>query len=736
MAAPRLPIASESSAIFVNRDKPLQLIDEAIRETPIDGIRLLVFHGVGGQGKTALCRQVFRQVSEGQDSRYPQIKAAEIDLRGRDKSDPVNLLIWIRNGFAKAQVSCPAFDLALAIMWEATRPEQPFPKLTNAWLAKSSELMTEAAPDVITSLRETVEKSVETLPLLGPLITRGSIWVIDKSKKAWLHSKRPYLAHLYTPNGEVKKSYELETLLPWMLAQDLNHHLSENPTNRFLLLMDEYERVFDQGGAGKHWEENPFDATVRRFVAETNGLAAVFFSREPLPWENEADWRDDLEGRQYPLSGLIEFDARRWLEKAGIDSTDIQDAMIEGAREAPYPDRPIYPLLLELQLEHWRHLIASGITVSKDEFSVSSDSLSGRCQELVRRVLRDYGAELQMVIERLSVSLRFDRAAFKHVIEGFGIGLSVDAFDQVAKLSLFSLTDDGFVSMHRAVADIIVQMMEPNYKRTSIETLLDHYQVRLKAPNIKELTQDHILALFEAAYLRSELDAEGYINWLNENTQQLSQAARANSGERLWRSGLGFSLKNSGEEHPDTASSYNNVAYNLNAQGRYEEAEPLYHKGLEIRQRVLGEEHPSTASSYNNVASNLDHQGRYEEAEPLYRKGLKIRQRVLGEEHPDTASSYNNVASNLNAQGRYEKAEPLYHKGLEIRQRVLGEEHPSTASSYNNVAYNLDAQGRYEEAEPLFRKAVQLIETTLGSDHPSSRAMRNNLNHTLKKIGN
>ena len=368
------------------------------------------------------------------------------------------------------------------------------------------------------------------------------------------------------------------------------------------------------------------------------------------------------------------------LEKAGIDSAEIQDAMIEGAREEPTPDRPIYPLLLELQIEHWRHLIANGIIVVEDEFTVSSDSLSGRRQELVRRVLRDYGADLQMAIERLSVSLRFDRSAFKHVIDSFGIGLSVDAFDQVAKLSLFSLNDDdGFVSMHRAVADIVVQMMEPNCKRTSIETLLDHYQNRLKAPTVKELTKEHILALFEAAYLRRELDAEGYINWLNENTQQLSQASRAISGERLWRSGLVFSLENLGEEHPDTATSYYNVALNLNAQGRYDEAEPLYRKCLEIRQQVLGEEHPDTAGSYNNLAFNLNAQGRYDEAEPLFRKCLEIFQQVLGEEHPDTARSYNNVVFNLYAQGRYDEAEPLFRKCLEIRQQVLGEEHPDTA---------------------------------------------------------
>ena len=152
----------------------------------------------------------------------------------------------------------------------------------------------------------------------------------------------------------------------------------------------------------------------------------------------------------------------------------------------------------------------------------------------------------------------------------------------------------------------------------------------------------------------------------------------------------------------------NYAAVNFDKGGRYEEAEPLYRKGLEIFQRVLGKEHPDTATSYNNVAYILDAQGRYEKAEPLYRKGLEIRQRVLGEEHSDTANSYNNVASNLNAQGRYEEAEPLYRKNMEILQRVLGKEHPFTAISYNNVASNLNAQGRYEEAEPLYRKNMEI----------------------------
>jgi tetratricopeptide (TPR) repeat protein len=52
--------------------------------------------------------------------------------------------------------------------------------------------------------------------------------------------------------------------------------------------------------------------------------------------------------------------------------------------------------------------------------------------------------------------------------------------------------------------------------------------------------------------------------------------------------------------------------------GAYEKAEPLYLKALKIHQKVLGEEHPSTATSYNNLAELYKSMGTYEKAEPLY----------------------------------------------------------------------------------------------------------------------
>ncbi|WP_208341799.1 tetratricopeptide repeat protein, partial [Aetokthonos hydrillicola] len=231
------------------------------------------------------------------------------------------------------------------------------------------------------------------------------------------------------------------------------------------------------------------------------------------------------------------------------------------------------------------------------------------------------------------------------------------------------------------------------------------------------------------------------INWINQYQFELETAAlllartgyyllergQYSEAEPLYKKALELYQRLLGQEHPDVAQSYNNLAELYRAQGRYQDAEPLCQKALELRQRLLGQEHPDVAQSYNNLAALCDSQGRYQDAEPLYQKALELRQRLLGQEHPDVAQSYNNLALLYYSQGRYQDAEPLYQKALELRQRLLGQEHPDVAASYNNLALLYYSQGRYQEAEPLYQKALELWQRLLGQEHPHVATSYNNL---------
>src|SRR5262249_54927737 len=58
-------------------------------------------------------------------------------------------------------------------------------------------------------------------------------------------------------------------------------------------------------------------------------------------------------------------------------------------------------------------------------------------------------------------------------------------------------------------------------------------------------------------------------------------------------------------------------------QGKYAEAARLFQKALAVWRETLGEDHPETARGYSNVAFALHAQGRYAEAEAAWRRATR-----------------------------------------------------------------------------------------------------------------
>ncbi|QDT96282.1 FxSxx-COOH system tetratricopeptide repeat protein [Gimesia aquarii] len=232
-----------------------------------------------------------------------------------------------------------------------------------------------------------------------------------------------------------------------------------------------------------------------------------------------------------------------------------------------------------------------------------------------------------------------------------------------------------------------------------------------------------------------KIETENSRSLLGKQANYFYQVGEYEEAEPLYLQAMEISRTVLGENHPDFATSLNNLASLYTSQGRYEEAEPLYLQAKEIRRTVLGENHPSFATSLNNLAFLYENQGRYEEAEPLYQQAKEIRRTVLGENHPSFATNLNNLAGLYQNQGRYEEAEPLHQQAMEIRRTVLGENHPDFATSLNNLAELYRSQGCYEEAEPLFLKDMEIRRTVLGENHPDFATSLNNLAVLYKSQG-
>ena len=177
------------------------------------------------------------------------------------------------------------------------------------------------------------------------------------------------------------------------------------------------------------------------------------------------------------------------------------------------------------------------------------------------------------------------------------------------------------------------------------------------------------------------------------------------------------------------------ASYRHGALAAYAAARPLFERALAIREKVLGPEHPDTATSLNNLAGLLQAQGEFAAARPLFERAL-AREKVLGPEHPDTAMSLNNLAHLLHrAQGELAAARPLCERALAIHEKVLGPEHPATANSLNNLAGVLKDQGDLAAARPLYERALAIDEKVLGPDHPDTATDLSNLGLVLRQLG-
>jgi tetratricopeptide (TPR) repeat protein len=160
--------------------------------------------------------------------------------------------------------------------------------------------------------------------------------------------------------------------------------------------------------------------------------------------------------------------------------------------------------------------------------------------------------------------------------------------------------------------------------------------------------------------------------------------------------------------------------YHASGMSNWNEALPLYERALAIRVEQLGLEHPDTATSLNNLlldrATSLNN--------PLPVGELAIRKLLL-----DTATSLNYLGLLHQAMGHNGEAEPRLVGALAIRKKLNSD----TGGSLNNLAVLHKAMGNNEEALRLYKQAREISEKRPGSDLDTAIVLDNEgSSHTVK----
>ena len=141
-----------------------------------------------------------------------------------------------------------------------------------------------------------------------------------------------------------------------------------------------------------------------------------------------------------------------------------------------------------------------------------------------------------------------------------------------------------------------------------------------------------------------------------------------------------------GVETQRLADLCNWTGYYLKFRGEYTAARPYYERALAINEKSLGPDHPDTATSLNNLGGLLRAMGDLAAARPYYERALAIREKSLGPDHPDTATSLNNLAWLNYYDGQIEEAVRQMRRVVDILERIIPN-HQNTITARDSLAY-------------------------------------------------
>ncbi|WP_136313625.1 tetratricopeptide repeat protein [Actinomyces procaprae] len=140
------------------------------------------------------------------------------------------------------------------------------------------------------------------------------------------------------------------------------------------------------------------------------------------------------------------------------------------------------------------------------------------------------------------------------------------------------------------------------------------------------------------------------------------------------------------------------------ARGDYEQAEEHYHHSLKIKEQ-LGNQ-AGIASAHHQLGILAQNRGDYEQAEKHYHHSLTVFER-LGDQ-ASIATTHHQLGNLSYLRGDYQQAEKHYHHSLKIKQQ-LGDQ-AGIASAHHQLGMLAQNRGDYEQAEKHYQRSLAVFE--------------------------
>ena len=181
-----------------------------------------------------------------------------------------------------------------------------------------------------------------------------------------------------------------------------------------------------------------------------------------------------------------------------------------------------------------------------------------------------------------------------------------------------------------------------------------------------------------------------------------------------------------GEDHPDVATTLDNLADVAYDQGDLKTAVTLRSEELAIRRKLFGNSDVKTADALFDLASDLHAAGNPRAGDSLFTEWVA---RVAGaprEVTPTRARQLNGLANIAEYQRHYDDAERWLREALSINRELYGDRSDRVASNLAEMADLLNREARRADADTLMQRAIEILRADYPDGHPQlARDLRN-----------
>ena len=444
-----------------------------------------------------------------------------------------------------------------------------------------------------------------------------------------------------------------------------------------------------------------------------------------------------------PLETVLKFvkaqvkDQPELLMKAKIERSSLSLVHSENGDERSYLrlHKVVHEALRRgemFNLKSWEsdHTMAEAVKIFESQLKENDGhenyafckKLRPHCESLVKHMASEFSFDQSTFVERLTPFVDFD--------------IVIDWLHTLASFC----HENSYFCFAKDVVDLAYNLLE-NTDDTSTGALTRKGRIFNMSGMVYCSLREYNYAkeLHEKALaIRKNIFGEDHPNVATSYNNLASvyyRLAEYNKAKELHEKALMIRKNNFGEDHADVAISYSTLAPVHYSMGEYNKAKELHKKALMIRKKIFGEDHVDVAKSYSTLAPVHYSIGEYNQAKELHEKALMIYKKIFGEDHAHVATSYNNLASVYNSLGEYNQAKELHEKALTIRKKIFGEDHADVATSYDNLATVYQRLGEYNQAKELHEKALMITKKIFGENHADVAACCNNLALVYNSLG-